>query len=159
MICGMNNKKSKIIAGVVFVFFLATFFPPWIYTHDRNGSSGGHAHKPAGFYCILWSPYPKSESVDDGVSIDMSRLMLEWLCILVTAGAAWFFMNADTRTASAAPPTVPLPRPVGNRKLFTMKIRGFLSDLPTLNLTRLGTYSKTQSRHKMITYFMRGVRI
>ena len=115
----MNKKQRRIIAWTVFVFVPATFFPPWIYTHDQNGTNGGHAHTPAGYHCILSPPTPETDHVVDGVSIDASRLVLEWLCILVTAGAAWLFLNVDTGTASAAQPTASLPsyggKPVSRR--------------------------------------------
>jgi hypothetical protein len=119
----MNRKHRRIIAGAVIVFILATFVPPWVYTHDRNGSNGGRARTPAGYYCILSPPSPKSASVDDGVSLDMSRLVLEWVCILVTAGAVRFFLNVETGTPSAAKPTAPLPRSVGNRKSFSREMK------------------------------------
>lgn len=112
----MTTKNQGIIAAGVIMFFLATFFPPWIYTHDRNGSYGGHAHRPAGYYCILAPPSPKSTSPDDGVSLDMARLVLEWVCILVTAGAVRFLLSAGL-------PDAPVPTKAKKHNLFFSEIK------------------------------------
>ena len=102
-----------------FAFLSATFFPPWLYTHDQNGSNGGHTHTPAGYYCLFSPPRPTSESVTDGVSLDMSRLMLEWVCILAVTGAAWFFLNVESVTGSAAQSSASVSTGAENRKSFS----------------------------------------
>jgi hypothetical protein len=97
-----NKKQRRAIKWAVLVFLLATLFPPWLYVYDQNGSAGAHARKPAGYYCMLTPPSPQGTGVAYGVSLDTSRLMLEWVCILVTTGAAWFFLNVDSGPDSAA---------------------------------------------------------
>jgi len=104
----MNKKQRKIIACAVFAFSVATLFPPWIYTRS---------HEIAGYGCIFAPPsFGRS-----AVGIDTSRLMLEWVCILVVAGAACFFLSGETVPASPAPPaSAPPPLPASeNRKSFS----------------------------------------
>lgn len=60
---------------------LCVLFPPWLYTYDQNGSSGQHTRKPAGFSFILSAPSPEQPGAQYGVSLDLSRLWLEWVII------------------------------------------------------------------------------
>jgi hypothetical protein len=83
-----TNKNKRIVAAAIFLFLLATFFPPWLYT--IRGGRGIHITSPAGYSCIFLPPKQFY-----GAQIDTVRLGLEWLAILALAGTAWFLLRND----------------------------------------------------------------
>lgn len=61
------------------------FFPPWVYTYDRNGTYGAHSKRPAGHIFAFTPPVPDGISEFDGVRIDGPRLISETAALLCAA--------------------------------------------------------------------------
>lgn len=77
-------------SGIKYILFicivmsiLALLFPPWIYTFQRPGM--GKISKPAGFGFILSPPTPERLGPFYGISIDTTRLMIEFVIIISIA--------------------------------------------------------------------------
>lgn len=95
----MSKKKILIVAATLFV--LTSIVPPWQYTEDRNGESGFHSKKPAGYSLILAPPEPERGSFRSeyyGVQIDFGRLFLEWAVLAVATGIVWVLIVKPTWT-------------------------------------------------------------
>ena len=72
--------RKIILTAVLFV----AACPPWKYT--AHGGSF-HSEKPAGHFFVFAPPRAEREGGAFGVSIDVSRLLIEW--ILLGSIAAW----------------------------------------------------------------------
>ena len=105
-----NNKNRMISINKTFLKIalllglLSCIYPPWQYTVDSV--HGGRSVKPAGYYLIFLPPAPKSDSLWDGVRIDIFRLLIQWIIIilLLLVGSIFVISNKDNKTKSA--PTV-----------------------------------------------------
>jgi hypothetical protein len=92
------QRWIAVLAAVLFV--IVTLFPPWLYTYDQNGTSGGRHSRPAGYHCIFSPPPPEISEREQyqkyyGVRFDSSALFIEYMAIAALAGAAWFLFRAD----------------------------------------------------------------
>lgn len=76
----LNNKQRIILIIGVLLFALMGLFPPWINTLY------GEIHQvlPAGYAFIASPPNPKF--LDGGVSLDISRLVVQWFILIVVTG-------------------------------------------------------------------------
>jgi hypothetical protein len=87
-----TDKASRIIvfcAGITIM--LCGLFPPWIYTVDLSGTSesrGSHSQKDAGYRFIATPPPPEHEGYAFGTRLDLSRLEVQWFCVLAGAASA-----------------------------------------------------------------------
>lgn len=88
----MNTQTRRALAIGAVLFAVATLFPPWFYTYDRNGQyMAGHTRTPAGYHFVFLSPVPRAHEwssdlpVFHGVEIDVSRLLIE---LIAAAGVA-----------------------------------------------------------------------
>lgn len=81
----IGAQKFILLCGAV-VFVLIGLFPPWLYTYDVTAT---HSRSNAGCSFILSPPLPRGNNNDYGIQIDMSRLLIEWACVLAAIGAAW----------------------------------------------------------------------
>ena len=63
-----------------------TLFPPWAYTYAKPGMSP--ALKPAPRVFILAPPTPRSGNYA-GISLDLHRLVTEFVAVLLVAGAVY----------------------------------------------------------------------
>jgi hypothetical protein len=88
----MGPKQRKILAVGSAIFLITVLFPPWVFTFDANGNSGGHSRKPAGYSSVFSPPEPKTQGswVDtrSGVELDGKKLCLEWLGLAGALGLA-----------------------------------------------------------------------
>ena len=96
------SRKTIVILAVC-TFVGAGLFPPWLYTVEFTGT---HTRTDAGFAFILKPPSPQQISQQDfilrptlaernpalvhGIQLDISKLLIEWACIIAIGGAAWF---------------------------------------------------------------------
>jgi len=81
-------------------------FPPWFYTVYQTGTrdnTGYRSQKSAGYHFLLRPPPPE---LDDhpafGVKLDGERLLIEWVCIVAAATAAWTIAGMSPRHVSEA---------------------------------------------------------
>jgi hypothetical protein len=92
-----DNRKTILFLAMLAIV-LSGLFPPWLYTYDRSSSSdrtGGHWEVSAGYASIFKPPNGDTTStIHDygalaGVKLDVTRLLVEWVCILAVGGTAW----------------------------------------------------------------------
>jgi len=76
----ISVSKLIMLVGAV-AFILCGLLPPWL-----DISNQGHTRATA--YSFILSPPPTKE-YSYGVKIDISRLVVEWLCILAVTAVAW----------------------------------------------------------------------
>lgn len=98
-LAGLLTRKTIVALGAI-AFVLAGLFPPWLRTLDvesvhllRNAGYAFIASPPTpgnDGYKVLQPELPGRLSPLGGIRLDTSRLLVEWCCILVMAGAAWF---------------------------------------------------------------------
>jgi hypothetical protein len=88
---GLLCRETIVIAAAV-AFIAAGLFPPWLYTVHAQGA---HTLSNAGYSFILKPPPPKEDYAPFGIQLDTSRLLIEWACILVFSGAAWFLCGVS----------------------------------------------------------------
>jgi hypothetical protein len=75
-------KKVLILACIVFC--LMGLFPPWVYTFSPPGAR--QTTVPAGYRLIVDSPTPQERSAVSGVTIDVTRLLIQWVVLIVATG-------------------------------------------------------------------------
>ena len=85
-----SRKITLAVAAAAFV--LAGLFPPWLKTFDAQAI---HSRRNAGYAFILSPPEPEGHRPYDGIQLDTTRLLIEWSCILVFAGTAWFLCGVS----------------------------------------------------------------
>src|SRR5688572_2839498 len=105
-----TQRMAVIIAGALIV--VAGLFPPWMFTFHRSGTGqniGWQSERNAGYALVFQPPAPRfftfsssdEVEVDDsdvtdvvyasfGVRLDTHRLLIEWICILVTFAVVWW---------------------------------------------------------------------
>lgn len=96
---------KRILFYASLAVLISGLFPPWLYTCYVTGTSdnaGMRSEHSAG-YCLILTP-PPPENIGwqaSGVKLDGERLLLEWICILATAGLIWGIAgNGDIRPAA-----------------------------------------------------------
>lgn len=86
-----NPKQIRILI-VAGVFFVAMgIFPPWTYTLDAKSI---HREKPAGYALIVSPPSPENDAPAFGVRLDISRLLIQWLVLIVATGGLLLLTRA-----------------------------------------------------------------
>lgn len=91
-----KNQKKVIIAGLV-VIVLMGLFPPWIHTITDNPLK----IERAGNYGFLLSPPPPGRNFPFlneniwGVRLDVSRLLIQWILVVVIVGGLVVFLKKD----------------------------------------------------------------
>ena len=80
----MNGRQLRIARIAAALFLLACLFPPWTYTFQAPGIS--QVRKPAGYQFLFASPQPEETDPLYGVTVDMTRLGVEFAAILVVGG-------------------------------------------------------------------------
>lgn len=91
-----DGRKNVLVWAAVGIV-VCGLFPPWLYTYDKSGPTDwncGHWEVSAGYAPILKPPEggePKHDFYNalPGVKLDVTRLLVEWVCILAVSGAAW----------------------------------------------------------------------
>jgi len=80
----LNTKqKLSLWLGIIFILVMG-IVPPWIYTVDA--ADHFHSEKPAGYHLITHPPEPEMMDIHFGVSIDFSRLFIQWATVLMIIG-------------------------------------------------------------------------
>jgi hypothetical protein len=96
----LGVQKFILLCGS-FMFVLCGLFPPWL-----DISNQGHTRSTA--YSFILSP-PATARGSYGVELDISRLVVEWLCILAVTGVAWIIfvpkVIKDPKQEAIKPPT------------------------------------------------------
>jgi hypothetical protein len=84
----ITGTKRVILCGAL-AFTLCGLFPPWLY--NANSSFGARS---GGYAFIL-----ANGDHAPGDVIDVTRLGIEWLCVLVATGVAWVMIAKPRRLA------------------------------------------------------------
>ena len=93
------KAKCAILFFVLVAFAAASLFPPWCYIENPSG----HVRSfPVGIHFLLLPPDPVRDNYSPslGVQIDFGRLVLEWLVIATSAGAAVLSLNLGKAKAA-----------------------------------------------------------
>jgi hypothetical protein len=86
------NRNQKVILGIALgTIILTIIFPPWI--EIFSGRLGIHSERPIGYAMIFLPPNPHPGELQYSLSIDFSRLILQWLIVILTAGGLLFWMK------------------------------------------------------------------
>jgi hypothetical protein len=90
-----DRRKRNIIRITAMLFILAGLLPPWVRTLDVTGETGTHSTHDAGYGFIL-TPPPLELNWDEqglkrfySVKLDVTRVLIEWTCILAGGVVAW----------------------------------------------------------------------
>jgi hypothetical protein len=81
----LNLKQKRILIASVLIFIAMGLYPPWTYTFS---STLRHSEKPAGYGLIVAPPAPEKNAPAWGVSLDISRLLVQWLVLAAATGFA-----------------------------------------------------------------------
>jgi hypothetical protein len=114
-----DNRKTILFLAMLAIV-LSGLFPPWLYTFDKSSTSdtaGGHWEVSAG-YALLFKPpdvelknednnakfqdYVSNYNSRAGMKLDITRLFVEWVCILAVGGAAWGVVRFNRERISEA---------------------------------------------------------
>jgi hypothetical protein len=99
----MLTKQIVLIFSAV-AFLACGLCPPWVCVYKVEGA---YLEKDGGYGLIFAPPSPDSH-VDKlpgwqgtgstwSTKIDMSRLVVEWVCVCALTGLAWFFVAKSNR--------------------------------------------------------------
>jgi hypothetical protein len=114
------NTRKTILFWTALALVLSGLFPPWLYTFDKSSTSdtaGGHWEVSAG-YALLFKPpdvelknegnnakfrdYVSNYNSRAGMKLDITRLFVEWVCILAVGGVAWGVARLNREPVSEA---------------------------------------------------------
>lgn len=87
----MNAKQRKLLQVGIVVAVLMGVFPPWMdsFSYEQLHSQG------AGGYAFIFDP-PKAEILHT-VSIDLSRLVVQWVVVALAVGGGILFLREPTK--------------------------------------------------------------
>ncbi len=85
----MPHSRKGILIAALALFLAAGSYPPWVRTFDFHGS---HRQTPAGYW-PLFLPPAAEDNVYAGVSIDLTRLLIEWAIIAAIAYGTWLIAS------------------------------------------------------------------
>jgi hypothetical protein len=77
----MENMRKKIISIAVVIIILMGVFPPWV---EKFKMKDFQLERPLG-YAFIFSP-PETTNNAYGLSIDFSRLFLQWVVAILVVG-------------------------------------------------------------------------
>ena len=91
----INESQKYIIWLAIALIALMGLFPPWSYTFDSPGRSGGsmHSEKPAGYGFIFLPPLPESKGSLYGIRIDFGRMFLQWFLVVAICTAIIMYLH------------------------------------------------------------------
>jgi hypothetical protein len=115
------DGRRAILKLTALAIVVSGLFPPWVFTFDKSGyndEQGWHSQRNAGYACIFTPPKPHFVSNANGkvistigadgkdlfgdeffayfgVKLDLSRLLVEWVCIVAVSGAAWGLVRLE----------------------------------------------------------------
>ena len=98
----MTKQQRVLVCGLLAVV-LCGLFPPWLHTYYSTGTSdfaGSRSERSAGYNFIFAPPPPRSGSVCYGVRLDVTTLLVEWLCVGALTGVAWLVVGTAKRPES-----------------------------------------------------------
>ncbi len=95
------NQRFLLGLGVV-LFVLMGLIPPWIYTFAYSGATT-HIEKPAGYFLIIDPPKPETNRYTEGVRIDFSRLLLQWIIVAAATGLSIFLARGPEEGHKSQP--------------------------------------------------------
>jgi hypothetical protein len=120
------DRRKSVLVGAAVAVIMSVLFPPWIYTFDRLSTSdrpGGHCEVSAGYAPLFKPPnadfgttnvtipdyYQRFYNDFDGLKLDLSRLLVEWVGILAVSGVAWGLaqLNRQRPADAVAGPETP----------------------------------------------------
>ena len=81
----MSPKQKTILwIGIVLIVIMG-LYPPWIITGSWQG---GQTENPGGYYFLTNPPTPdyKETTGIPGAKVDFSRLVIQWIIVVVIAG-------------------------------------------------------------------------
>jgi hypothetical protein len=79
------GPRKKILFVAAILFMLIGLCPPWIYTFNAQNLV---REKPAGYALIVSPPPPETNYPTQGVKVDLSRLIIQWLVLGVGTALA-----------------------------------------------------------------------
>ena len=82
-IFNMNEKQKAILVMGIIIIILMGLFPPWVYTHYGTYSE----------YSFIATP-PEGRGI---VKLDSSRLVLQWIVVLIAAGLGVFLTSTQNK--------------------------------------------------------------
>jgi hypothetical protein len=104
-----SDPRKAILKLTALAIVVSGLFPPWLYVFDTTGTkddAGGHWEVSAGYSSLFRPPNTLFLSMTDkelarlveisrpyhapvGTKLDVSRLLVEWVCLMALSGAAW----------------------------------------------------------------------
>ena len=131
---GKLDMRQRILIFTAAAIVISSLFPPWMFTFHRlarSENAGWQSERSAGYSLIFLPPNPTfvanggTERVTDmgrvfkdeqihasfDVRLDTSRLMVEWICILVAGGTAWVCTRPNRLAEAASQPPSDLVQP------------------------------------------------
>lgn len=97
----MNKGRKLIIAFAVAGFIGTSVYVPWEHTFQEQGIS--QITRPAGYHLIFSPPEPRSKRPQFGVSLDISRLLIQYFVIVVSFSGAFIITNFKNKQQHATP--------------------------------------------------------
>ena len=88
----MENMRKKIISVAVVIIILMGVFPPWV---EKFKMKDFQLERPLG-YAFIFSP-PETTNNAYGLSIDFSRLFLQWGIVILVASLFIFLSRKGAR--------------------------------------------------------------
>lgn len=89
-----KNQKIVIMIGLI-VIVLMGVVPPWVYTFSLQGSRSKYS---AGYSPIVSPPPRQADHPAYGVSLDISRLLMQWALVgMVAGGLVLIFKEKDQK--------------------------------------------------------------
>lgn len=83
------NLKQKLVLGLSIAGILVCLlFPPWIHVWGL-----GKMSRPAGYSFIFYPP----PAIEDGISIDLTRLIIQLIVIGIVGIALYYLVSNKTR--------------------------------------------------------------
>lgn len=91
-----SNQRKVLIVGLVALLIMGVF-PPWMYTFDFRSISNDI---PVGYRIITSPPEPISKMRGNGVKIDISRLIIQWLTVSASTGLGILLLSNKKENGS-----------------------------------------------------------
>jgi len=86
----VNSKQKKVIVAGMALIVVMALYPPWTYTFKYQSV---YSENPAGYESIVSPPSSESGRMSEGVKVDLTRLLLQFLAVSLLAGIGFILAS------------------------------------------------------------------
>lgn len=90
----MNAKQKAVVFICALILVFMALAPPWTETFI---SESAHSKRAIGYFLVFDPPRPSSDNKRVGVTIDFSRLLVQWFAVALFGAMLFFVLKSRAK--------------------------------------------------------------